>query len=307
MFKKIVMILLGGAVIVSLFLAFLPSPAKKMSSSEPKIALIHVEGVIMSGRNQGTLFGDMGGVDAVIRQLREAGEDSSVKAIVLRVNTPGGSVPATQELGTEITRIRVAGKPIVTSMGDVAASGGYWLAAMTDKVYANPSTMTGSIGVYIPYANWEELYKKIGISQEKIKSGSHKDILSPDRPITPQERAILQSMVDDIYEQFVAVVSEGRGMDSARVRELADGRIYTGKQAKALGLVDELGNLYDAIDATAQMVGIQGKPKIKEYGKNSPLNMLLEGRGGVRIEDVLGRQLKNDLPIMAPLVMPERW
>ena len=99
----------------------------------------------MSGRNQGTLFGDMGGVDAVIRQLREAGEDSSVKAIVLRVNTPGGSVPATQELGTEITRIRVAGKPIVTSMGDVAASGGYWLAAMTDKVYANPSTMTGSI------------------------------------------------------------------------------------------------------------------------------------------------------------------
>jgi protease-4 len=192
-------------------------------------------------------------------------------------------------------------------MGDVAASGGYWIAASTDKVYANPATLTGSIGVYMPYTNWQELLNKIGVQQEKIKSGPHKDIMSPDRPMTAEERTIIQTMVDDIYNQFVEIVAEGRKMDNAKVRELADGRIYTGKQAKDLGLVDELGNMYDAIDEAAQLAGIQGKPEIKEFGTN-PWAALLSGAGSkMNMEKLLDNTVNNEVPLIAPLAMPEKW
>lgn len=237
----------------------------KAASHEPRIAVIHVEGVITGGRGQGGLFGDGGGTDFIIRQIQAARDDDEVKAVVVRVNSPGGSAPASQEVGEEIKKLRKTGKPTITSMGDMAASGGYWIAATTGKIYANPGTITGSIGVYIPYANWQELYGKIGIRTEKIKSGPHKDMLSPDRPITAEERAIVQAMVDDLYEQFVAVVAEGRGIDPARVRQLADGRVYTGRQAKAAGLVDEMGTLEDALIEAAKLAGIPGKPKTREY------------------------------------------
>lgn len=311
MFKRSIMLVIAGIVLVSLGISFLLMPAwgggKKPKTVTQQLAVIHVEGVIMGGRGQSGLLGEIGGTEAVIRQLHQARDDQSVKAIVLRINSPGGSVPATQELGEEITKIRSAGKPVIVSMGDVAASGGYWLAALADKVYANPSTLTGSIGVYMPYSNWEELYKKIGVHQEKIKSGAHKDILSPERPITPEERAIIQGMVDEMYEQFVAVVAEGRKMDPVRVRQIADGRIYTGKQAKELGLVDELGNFYDAIEGAAKIAGIKGKPQIKEYGKLNPWEVLFGGESKLSIESILNHQLKNDLPLPAPLAMPERW
>ena len=311
MFKRSVMLVIAGMVLISLGATalFLPSPdsGKKARNRAQQLAVIHVEGVIMGGRGQSGLLSEIGGIDAVIRQLHEARDDDSIKAIVIRINSPGGSVSATQELGIEMKKVRLAGKPIIVSMGDVAASGGYWLAALADKVYANPSTLTGSIGVYMPYSNWEELYKKIGVHQEKIKSGVHKDILAPERQMTIAERAIIQTMVDDMYEQFVTVVAEGRNMDQARVRQLADGRIYTGKQAKELGLVDELGNFYDAIDGAAQIAGIQGKPRIKEYGKLKPWEVLFGGEGKAGLEQILFRQLKNDLPLTAPLAMPERW
>ena len=311
MFKRSVMLVLAGIVLISLGAAalFLPSQGsgKKARNRVQQLAVIHVEGVIMGGRGQSGLLNEIGGIDAVIRQLHEARDDDSIKAIVIRINSPGGSVSATQELGIEMKKVRLAGKPIIVSMGDVAASGGYWLAALADKVYANPSTLTGSIGVYMPYSNWEELYKKIGVHQEKIKSGVHKDILAPERQMTVAERAIIQTMVDDMYDQFVTVVAEGRNMDQARVRQLADGRIYTGKQAKELGLVDELGNFYDAIDGAAQIAGIQGKPRIKEYGKLKPWDVLFGGEGKIGLEQILFRQLKNDLPLTAPLAMPERW
>ena len=213
------------------------SPAK----AEPQIAVIHVEGVILGGRGQSGLWGENGGVDGIIRQLHEARDDDAVKAIILRINSPGGSATASQELGEEILKVRAGGKPVVSSMGDIAASGGYWLAACTERIYANPSTITGSIGVYMPYANWEELYQKIGIRNERIQSGPHKDILSPDRAMTATEKALLQAMVNDMYEQFVTVVSEGRKLPPEQVRLLADGRIYTGRQALASGLVSRRG------------------------------------------------------------------
>ena len=195
-------------------------------------------------------------------------------------------------------------------MADVAASGGYWLAACTDKIYANPTTMTGSIGVYMPYANWEELYKKVGIYQEKIKSGPHKDILSPERQMTNEEREIIQIMVDDIYNQFVDVVAEGRKLDKEQVRKLADGRIYTGNQAKQLGLVDELGNMYDAIDGASQLAGIVGKPTLKEYGKQSPWNMLFgpSEKISTLVEQFLFQRAQNQLNLGVPLeASPEKW
>lgn len=310
MYKKSVIIVIAVLILISLVgLAFRGNDKQKPIQSE-KIAIIYVEGVIVGGRGGNNVFSEQGGTDQVIKQLHEARDDASVKAIVLRINSPGGSAAASQEVGEEIKKLRAKGKVVVTSMGDVAASGGYWLAACTDKIYANPTTMTGSIGVYVPYANWEELYKKVGIYQEKIKSGTHKDILSPERAMTSEERAIIQVMVDDIYNQFVTVVADGRKMDAEQVRKLADGRIYTGNQAKQLGLVDELGNMYDAIDGATALAGINGKPVIKEYGKQSPWNMLFGSNEQVSslLEKVIVNQAKNALSIGAPgEVSPDKW
>lgn len=312
MFKKSVVLILAVIIGISLIVAVVWSPAAKRrvaANQQNTIAIIYVDGVIVGGRGQGNLLSEPSGTDAIIRQLHEARDDATVKAVVLRVNSPGGSAPASQEMGIEIKKLRDSGKIVVTSMGDMAASGGYWIAAMTDKIYANPATLTGSIGVYIPYSNFEELYKKIGVSQEKIKSGAHKDILSPERPMTAEERAIIQQMVDELYTQFVEVVAEGRHMDPVRVRQLADGRVYTGSQAQKLGLVDELGTMYDAIDGAAQLAGIDGKPKIKEYGTTNPWSILFGPNSKIGLDSLLLDQIKsnNEMPITAPLALPAKW
>lgn len=310
MFKRSVVLLIAAAILVSVVAASFIAPAvgdRKMAGAANKVAIIYVEGVIVGGRGQAGLLGESGGTDGVIKQLHQARDDATVKAVVLRINSPGGSAPAAQELGEEIKKVRAAGKVVVASMGDVAASGGYWLAAVSDRVYANPATLTGSIGVYIPYSNWQELYRKIGIQPEKIKSGPHKDILSPDRPMTAEERAIIQAMVDELYSQFVMVVAEGRKMDPARVRQLADGRIYTGSQAHKAGLVDELGTMYDAVDAAAKLAGIQGKPVIKEYGKMNPLSMIFGASDELSLEKLFLRQTRQEIPLTAPLAMPVKW
>ena len=259
-----------------------------------RVAVIHVEGVITGGRGQGGLFGDGGGTDLVIRQIHAARDDEEVRAVVIRINSPGGSAPASQEVGEELKKLRASGKVVVASMGDIAASGGYWIAALCDKIYANPGTITGSIGVYIPYANWEELFKKIGVHGEKIKSGPHKDMLSPERPMSEEERAILQGMVDDLYEQFVAVVSEGRKMEPAKVKQMADGRIYTGRQAKALGLVDEMGTMEDAVNAAAKIAGISGKPHLREYGRTGLWEVLWGPSDRALLESLLGQLLRGE-------------
>lgn len=305
--RSVVLVLIAVIVISAIALAFQMPGVRRTKASADKVAIIYVEGIIMGGHGQGGILNDQGGTDNVIKQLHEARDDKDVKAVVLRINSPGGSAPASQELGEEIKKLRATGKVVVASMGDIAASGGYWIAAVSDKIYANPATLTGSIGVYIPYSNWEELYKKIGIQQEKIKSGPHKDILSPDRAMTAEERAMVQVMVDDLYQQFIEVVSEGRKMDENQVRKLADGRVYTGHQAKDLGLIDEYGNLYDAIDGAAALAGLNSKPEIVEYGRSNPLSMLVGATSKTDIEKLLLEQVTadNEGTFPMPLALPE--
>ncbi|MGZ3523895.1 MAG: signal peptide peptidase SppA, partial [Thermodesulfobacteriota bacterium] len=200
---------------------------------------------------------------AVIEELQQYLADDGVKAIVLRVDSPGGGVGPAQEIHREIMRIRsTSKKKVVTSMGSVAASGGYYIACASDRIVANPGTITGSIGVIMQFSNLEELLKKIGVKGVVLKSGEHKDIGSPFREMTPEEKKIMQDVLDNVHEQFIQAVADGRKLDRSKVAQIADGRILTGEQAKNLGLVDQLGNLQDTIDITAKMVGIEGKPNI---------------------------------------------
>ena len=203
---------------------------------------------------------------------KKARKDSRAKAVLIRINSPGGSTGATQEIAEEMDKIKSAGKPIIISMGDTCASAGYWIASKGDYIFANPATLTGSIGVYMEYTNVEELMNKLGIHSEKIKSGEHKDIMSMYRPMTPEENQMIQQMVDDIYAQFVSTVADGRQMDIEKVKKIADGRILTGKQAMDLGLVDAMGNYYDALSYAGGRAGLDGETiPTKKYTSGSSL------------------------------------
>ena len=196
-----------------------------------------------------------------IQSLKQLGETKGIKAVVVRIDSPGGAVGPTQEIYEEIEKLKKK-KPVIASLGGIAASGGYYIASACDQVVANPGTLTGSIGVIMELSNVEELMKKIGYKGSSIKSGPHKDIGSPLRPLTPEGKAILQSLVDNVHEQFVSAVAKGRAMSEDVVRELADGRVYSGEQAKKLGLVDILGNMEDAIELAAKRAGIKKEPKV---------------------------------------------
>ncbi|MBM7866538.1 signal peptide peptidase SppA [Heliobacterium gestii] len=242
-----------------------------------RVAVVRLEGMIADAGGGGGLLGGQAGSNDVLETLRQLQGNKGIKAVVLRINSPGGTSAASQEIGREVDRLRESGKVVVASMGDVAASGGYWVASRADKIVANPATTTGSIGVILDLANLTELYQKVGYRANVIKSGPYKDIASSARDMTPEEREILQGMVNDIYAQFIDVVAEGRKMPVERVRALADGRVFTGRQAKELGLVDELGNFYDAVALAASMAGIQGKPQIEEFGRESAIDRLFSG------------------------------
>jgi protease-4 len=197
----------------------------------------------------------------VLAELRRLREMPWVKAIVVRIDSPGGAVAPTQEIFEEILRSKKQ-KPFIASMGGMATSGGYYIAAACDRIIANPGTLTGSIGVIMQLTNIEELMKKVGVRGVNVKSGPNKDIGSPFQPLSPEAREILQSLVDNVHSQFVAAVAKGRGMEEAQVRKLADGRIYSGAQAQQLGLVDQFGTLQDAIDFAAKRAGIETEPAI---------------------------------------------
>jgi len=215
-----------------------------------KIAIVEVRGVITQS-------------SGVIEELQQYLADDGVKAIILRVDSPGGGVGPSQEIYREIMRIKSSSKrKVVTSMGSVAASGGYYIASASDLIVANPGTITGSIGVIMQFSNFEELLKKIGVKGVVLKSGEHKDIGSPFREMTPEEKRIMQEVLDNVHQQFIQAVADGRKLDRSKVAQIADGRILTGEQAKNLGLVDQLGNLQDTIDITAKLAGIVGKPSI---------------------------------------------
>lgn len=197
----------------------------------------------------------------VVEELKRFDESKGIKAVVVRVESPGGGVAATQEIFDKIKKLREK-KPVIASLGGIAASGGYYIASACEKIVANPGTLTGSIGVIMELGNVEELMRKLGLKGYAIKSGPHKDIGSPFRPLSPEGREILQSLVDNVHGQFVRAVAEERKIEEAFVRKLADGRVYSGEQAKELGLVDALGNLDDAVDLAAKRAGIEGTPQI---------------------------------------------
>jgi protease-4 len=213
-----------------------------------KIAIVEIRGVITQS-------------SGIIEEIHQYLEDEGVKAIILRIDSPGGGVGPSQEIYREVMKIK-SKKKVVTSMGSVAASGGYYVACASDLIVANPGTITGSIGVIMEFTNIEELFKKIGIKGVVVKSGELKDMGSPFREMTPEERRVIQGVIDNVHEQFIQAVADGRKLDRSKVAQIADGRILTGEQAKQLGLVDQIGNLEDAIDTTAKLVGIVGKPNI---------------------------------------------
>ncbi|HWP23553.1 MAG TPA: signal peptide peptidase SppA [Candidatus Binatia bacterium] len=204
----------------------------------------------------------------VLSELKRLKEMPWVKAIVVRIDSPGGAVAPTQEIFEEIQKSKKQ-KPFIASLGGMATSGGYYIAAACDKIVANPGTLTGSIGVIMQLSNVEELMKKIGVKGVNIKSGQNKDLGSPFQPLSPEGKQILQGLVDNVHGQFVAAVAKGRGMDEAEVRKLADGRVYSGAQAKELGLVDQFGTLQEAIELAARRAGIEAEPAVY-YSRPQP-------------------------------------
>ncbi|MCF8049861.1 MAG: signal peptide peptidase SppA [Desulfobacterales bacterium] len=230
-----------------------------------KVGIIEIEGVILDART-------------VLEDLKRFREEDSVRAIVLRIDSPGGVVGPAQEIYREVRKTRDE-KTVIASMGSIAASGGYYVAAAAEGVMANPGTITGSIGVIIEYTNFKSLLDKIGLVPVVIKSGEYKDLASPVKPMSEEEREILQTFADQTHTQFIRAVAQGRGMDDGAVARLADGRIFNGEQARELGLVDRLGNLQDAVDWAAELAGIEGDVKTvySRTEKYSLLGLLTEG------------------------------
>ena len=212
------------------------------------VGVLQIEGTIDDSRS-------------VVAELKRFKDAPWIKAIVVRIDSPGGAVAPTQEIFDELEKTKKR-KPLIASMGSMATSGGYYVASACEKIIANPGTLTGSIGVIMQLSNVEELMKKVGVKGYNIKSGVNKDIGSPFQPLSPEGREILQSLVDNVHSQFVSAVARGRGMSEAQVRKLADGRVYSGAQAKDLGLVDQFGTLDDAIELAAQKVGLEENPAV---------------------------------------------
>ena len=235
-------------------------------STDDRIALIRVEGVILDSQT-------------TIGELKRFSENPSVKAIVIRIDSPGGGVVPSQEIYNAVKRVRSKhNKAVIASMGSVAASGGYYIAAATDRIMANPGTLTGSIGVIMETANVEGLLQKIGVEGVVIKSGKYKDVGSPLRKMSTDERGLLQGVMDDVHKQFIEAVAEGRSLELRAAQALADGRIFTGRQAKEAKLVDELGDLEDAIQLAAEVVGIEGEPKVIEPRRRFSLREVLDSK-----------------------------
>ena len=234
-------LLLGAAMFVFLKLF---EPSSNLSFTE-KIGVISIDGAISDSRT-------------ITSQLVKFRKNKKIKAIILRINSPGGSVGASQSIYREIQKT-IQTKKVIASMGSVAASGGYYVAAAANKIVANPGTITGSIGVIMEFVRLKDLLKKIGINFEILKSGEFKDIGSPLRGLTERERKLLDALIEDIQKQFVKAIATGRNLTVEEVEKIADGRIFSGARAKELGLVDMLGNFHDAVDLARNMVGIKGE------------------------------------------------
>jgi protease-4 len=278
-FFGLVLLFIGSVLLATLVF----SDRQKTFGEESGVGLVEVKGMIIDSKEP-------------IRQLRYFLKKESIKAVVLRIDSPGGVVGPSQEIYEEVRKL-AARKKVVVSMGSLAASGGYYIAAPASLIYANPGTITASIGVLIKFSNLEGLLGKIGVSSTTIKTGTFKDAGAPDRPLSPEDRAMFQALIDSTHEQFIKAVAEGRKLPVDDVRKIADGRVLSGEQAKAAKLVDRLGNLPDAIEEAGRLAGIPGEAVIilPPRKKVNYLELLTEGAEGTfngALNKTLGRGLQ---------------
>jgi protease IV len=240
--------------------SFFKSPRTELFGAREAVGVIELKGLIATSED-------------TIRQLTEFRHNQAVKAIVVRIDSPGGAVGASQEIYAEVRRTNEI-KPVVVSMGSVAASGGLYAALGAERIIANPGTLTGSIGVIIKFANLRELFEKIGYQSEVIKSGRLKDIGSPDRSLLPEERQMLQEVIDSVHRQFIGAVAESRGLPEQQVAGFADGRIFSGEKAKEIGLIDQLGNFTDAVKLASELGGIKTEAPPLIYPEERDFSLL---------------------------------
>lgn len=274
-------------VMVIIFLAWLMTPDFQLFSRPNRIGVLEVRGVIDN-------------VQEALKALKEFRQDENIKAVLVRIDSPGGGIGASQELYREIRRT-VEEKPVVASLGGIAASGGYYIASAASRVVANPGTITGSIGVISYFPNLRELFEKVGFSAVIIKSGQFKDTGNPGREMTQEEKTLLQTTMDQAHSQFIRDVAQGRNLPEAKVREIADGRIIMGESAQQLGLVDELGNFEDAVKASAKLGKIEGEPDLlyAKKKKRSLLDYLLGSEVSEQLDGLVNGSL-NILRYQAP-------
>jgi protease-4 len=252
----------------------------------PRVAIVELEGVIAE-------------VDDLVREVRSHRENPQVKAVVMRINSPGGVVGPTQELHQALLRVREAGKPVVASLGSVAASGGYYTAVAADRIYANPGTLTGSIGVVMQMANLQDLFKKVGVDYVVVKAGHYKDLGNFARSMTPDERRVLQGLLDDVHAQFIDAVAQGRKLDRTEVVKFADGRVFSGVQARDLKMVDVLGSLEDAVNEAAKLAGLPVPPAVIRPSKRFSVFDLLRSHLGLPLP---GLGVASHLPTFRTLL-----
>ncbi|MDH5563575.1 MAG: signal peptide peptidase SppA [Nitrospirota bacterium] len=259
--KRVFWMLLAGFMLFTIGKAVLP---ELLLAGKEGVAIVRIEGPILDSYQ-------------TIEELKAFADDPLVKAIVVRIDSPGGGVAPSQEIYNAVKRVRKEqNKTVVASMGTVAASGGYYIAVATDRILANPGTLTGSIGVIMQMANFQDLLEKIGVKSVVIKTGKFKDLGSPFRPMVEEERQLLESVMNDTLSQFVEAVAEGRSLEVAEVEQLADGRVFTGRQAKSVLLIDEIGDLQDAIKLAGELSGIEGIPRVLETTKPFSIKEFLE-------------------------------
>ncbi len=267
--------ILGVALVLVLWVA--TETIRDMGIAKEEVAVIYVQGEMVTGNVPNEI--GYATSENICKNIRDATDELSVKAIVLRVNSPGGTPAAAQEIVTEIKNAQEKGKPVVISMGEIATSGAYYISAPAERIVANPDTMTGSIGVIWIFTNMSGYYSEEGIEFDVVKSGEFKDMGADWRGLTEEEREYADQVIMDSYERFVKEVAQGRNMPIKEVRKLADGRVYIGANAKDLGLIDEFGNLHDAIDIAAKLGGVKGTPQVK-YMNDPSLSNLWFGVGG---------------------------
>jgi protease IV len=236
----------------------------------PRVAIVELEGLIAE-------------TDDLVRELRQHRENPSVRAVVIRINSPGGVVGPTQEVYEALLRLRKAGKPVVASLGAVAASGGYYAAVAADQIYANPGSLTGSIGVIMQMANVDSLLKKVGVDYVVVKAGQFKDVGNFSRPMTPDERRVIQALLDDVHGQFIDAVATGRKLDRSVVVQFADGRVFSGTQALGLKMIDALGGLEDAVNAAAKLANLPSPPPVERARRKFSIIDLIRNEFGLAI------------------------